>query len=281
MEFIFWIINTLIYITIININTINSKKENYNDIIIDDDYFECVYETKKYQLMPNKDNNKIYLNIKTDNYSNVNLDSFKINENKTQLVIKKNESHYLNIYGRKDYPICFNILYADNNITEYKKDIEYKIKIRGSTYEFKLIELIKGKRLIIILESEDKKTQFYPYFEGAEELNYPYGNYKMKIEINPNQETVKMKLDVLYTDNINEFTFSFHDDRVGQNKALFITAIVFGSICFALTFIMLISPESTNCNLIDCDDTKEKLLSLYFCKKYNFLEDKKRNLRSI
>lgn len=42
MEFIFWIINTLIYITIININTINSKKENYNDIIIDDDYFECV-----------------------------------------------------------------------------------------------------------------------------------------------------------------------------------------------------------------------------------------------
>lgn len=33
--------------------------------------------------MPNKDNNKIYLNIKTDNYSNVNLDSFKINENKT------------------------------------------------------------------------------------------------------------------------------------------------------------------------------------------------------
>lgn len=46
MEFIFWIINTLIYITIININTINSKKENYNDIIIDDDYFECVYETK-------------------------------------------------------------------------------------------------------------------------------------------------------------------------------------------------------------------------------------------
>lgn len=77
--------------------------------------------------MPNKDNNKIYLNIKTDNYSNVNLDSFKINENKTQLVIKKNESHYLNIYGRKDYPICFNILYADNNITEYKKDIEYKI----------------------------------------------------------------------------------------------------------------------------------------------------------
>ena len=46
MEFIFWIINTLIYITIININTINSKKENYNDIIIDDDCFECVYETK-------------------------------------------------------------------------------------------------------------------------------------------------------------------------------------------------------------------------------------------
>lgn len=176
MEFIFWIINTLIYITIININTINSKKENYNDIIIDDDYFEFVYETKKYKLMPNKDNNKIYLNIKTDNYSNVNLDSFKINENKTQLVIKKNESHYLNIYGRKDYPICFNILYADNNITEYKKDIEYKIKIRGSTYEFKLIELIKGKRLIIILESEDKKTTFYPDFEGAEQLNYPYAN---------------------------------------------------------------------------------------------------------
>ena len=42
MEFIFWIVNTLMYVTVININTINSKKENYNDIIIDDDYFECV-----------------------------------------------------------------------------------------------------------------------------------------------------------------------------------------------------------------------------------------------
>ena len=31
-------------------NTINSKKENYNDIIIDDDYFECVYETKKISI---------------------------------------------------------------------------------------------------------------------------------------------------------------------------------------------------------------------------------------
>ena len=79
------------------------------------------------------------------------------------------------------------------------------------------------------MESEDKETTFYPYFEGAEQLNYPYGNYKMKIEINPNQETVKMKLHVYYTDNINEFTFSFHDVRVGQT-----TSFIYYSYCFWL-----------------------------------------------
>ena len=73
MEFKFWIFIILIFIIIININKINNKKENfmqkiydeYIDVIIDDDYFKYVYETKKHKLLSNKEN-KIYLNSKTD-----------------------------------------------------------------------------------------------------------------------------------------------------------------------------------------------------------------------
>ena len=258
-------------------NILLKKFDEDTDIMINNDYFECVSQEKTFKLMANTEN-KPYLNLKTNYRFDVTLNNATIEDYEIQIIIKESEFHYLNVDGTKTYPVCIYIFYTEKDIIEVKKDIKYKFKVfYDFYYKFNLIDLIEEKGIAIRLESENKSTKFRTDFEGAEEYNIHSSKNPDKIQITPKNKTVKIKLNVYNYDDVDDFTFYFYDDRIRQFKILYITAIVFGSICFvaiACLLYFIYCQDNTFVSSSNLDYLKEKFISVYLCKKYDMLNNK-------
>lgn len=103
-----------------NYETIEFEFYAYNEEIkkIDKDYFEYISEEKYFYLMPSSEK-KPYLHLKTNNVKNV-LVNGKIFDNEN-IIIKENETYYLNVIGQEEKPTYIYLFYTKKENLEVKK----------------------------------------------------------------------------------------------------------------------------------------------------------------
>ena len=113
-------------------------------------------------------------------------------------------------------------------------------------------------------------------FEGADnDYVFKKDFYDNTIKLIPKNNTIKVKLNIYNFRTVDEFTIYFYDNKIAKFKNLYITSIVFGSVCFVIMAVYLlklyINYQDENKCPEDFDCFKEKILSVYLCQNYDFL----------
>jgi len=181
--------------------------------------------------------------------------------------MKNDTIYYLQVFGSEKYPTCFDIFYTEKEFIEVQKNSKCNYKVFGNFhYEFNLIDLQEGRKIILRFDSKDENTNFsYIYLEGVD-INYTNTiQYQNNIQIIPKKNNVTIKLNVRNYNNVDEFTFYF---ILYSDYILDIVSNIFAYICFGLVIISYCIYRRRNALGQECY-MKEKFCSIFLCQNYD------------
>lgn len=267
--------------------TVEFFYKSSRDIIykIENDYFECVNESKTFLLNSNSENKCI--NMTFNSTEGVKLNDIKIKNRWINLNIA-DEKNYLYILGSKEKPICFNALYSKNGSIEIKiKETKiFKLFLNefdDQYFDLYLPDLKEDKKYNLELFYEKDCVNIYESsleFQNVKEKKeneYNEKEKKLEIEFTPNGKNVRFNFRLYKkVDDAKELKIYFYLKEQEKNySSLIKISKVMSYICFAIVILPIVLICCSN-NLEGGSQIKsdknsfyiEKFLAIYACKKY-------------